>query len=262
VDLALSVSRLEGAEVVIHSFRDITDHKRQQLELQRTKDFLERLVDGTLDGIIAADPTGTIILFNQGAEQLLGYAAEDVLGKMHVTALYPDGGAREVMRMLRSHEHGGPGRLRAIRRDVLHRSGEMIPVQMSAVTIEEGGRLNATVGIFSDLRERMRIEGQLLSTQEKLERSERQAMIVELAGTAAHELNQPLTSVMGYAELLKRKLKEEDPSFRAVDIIFREAERMAEIVRKIGRITRYETKHYVGRARIVDLDRSTDENDP
>ncbi|MCC7540518.1 MAG: hypothetical protein IT379_30155, partial [Deltaproteobacteria bacterium] len=40
------------------------------------------------------------------------------------------------------------------------------------------------------------------------------------------------------------------------DIIVREAERMAEIVRKIGKITKYETKSYVGRTQILDLDRS------
>jgi len=89
----------------------------------------------------------------------------------------------------------------------------------------------------------------------------RMAVIVELAGTAAHELNQPLTSVMGYADLLKRKLKEDDFAYRPVDIIYREAERMAEIVRKIGKITRYETKSYVGTAKILDLDKATSHED-
>ena len=75
-------------------------------------------------------------------------------------------------------------------------------------------------------------------------------------GAAAQELNQPLTSVMGYAELLKRRLQPETGAYSAAEVIFNEAERMAEIVRKIGRITKYETKSYVGRARILDLDRS------
>ena len=52
-----------------------------------------------------------------------------------------------------------------------------------------------------------------------------------------------------------------DPALRSVDIIYREAERMAEIVRKIGKITRYETKAYVGDRRIVDLDRATGDED-
>jgi signal transduction histidine kinase len=119
----------------------------------------------------------------------------------------------------------------------------------------------ATVGVFSDLRERARLEAKLSKAQERLEEAEKQAVIVELAGTAAHELNQPLTSVIGYAELLKRRLKPEDPAFRPVDIIYKEAERMAEIVRKIGKITRYETKAYVGNARIVDLDRAAGGDD-
>jgi hypothetical protein len=45
-----------------------------------------------------------------------------------------------------------------------------------------------------------------------------------------------------------------------VDIIHKEAERMKEIVRKIGRITRFETKAYVGEARILDLERASDED--
>src|SRR5581483_3831511 len=107
-------------------------------------------------------------------------------------------------------------------------------------------------------RDRLKIEQRLQHAQEKLIVTEKQALIAELAGTAAHELNQPLTSVVGYAELLKRKMAPEDPHFRAVDIILREAERMAEIVRKIGRITRYETKAYVGSTKMIDLDKSAE----
>ena len=95
--------------------------------------------------------------------------------------------------------------------------------------------------------------------QEKLQLSEKQAVIAELAGTAAHELNQPLTSVMGYAELLKKKVGEDPALKRPVEVILRETERMADIVRKIGRITKYETKTYVGSTRIVDLDASVSE---
>jgi hypothetical protein len=63
---------------------------------------------------------------------------------------------------------------------------------------------------------------------------------------------------MGYAELLKRKLAADSASANAAEVIFNEAERMAEIVRKIGKITKYETKSYVGRARILDLDKATE----
>jgi len=106
------------------------------------------------------------------------------------------------------------------------------------------------------------MEQRLAQAQEQILAQERQAIVAELAGAAAHELNQPLTSVMGYAELLKRRLERETPAYAAAEVIFSEAERMAEIVRKIGKITRYETKSYVGRARILDLDRSAASSPP
>ena len=90
--------------------------------------------------------------------------------------------------------------------------------------------------------------------------TEKQALIAELAGTAAHELNQPLTSVMGYAELLGKKLSPGTPEHRAASVIVKEAERMADIVRKIGKITKYETKSYVGTQKILDLDRAAGED--
>ena len=57
--------------------------------------------------------------------------------------------------------------------------------------------------------------------------------------------------------LLRRRLEQGTPQHHAAEIIVTEAERMAEIVRKIGKITRYETKAYVGSTQILDLDKST-----
>jgi signal transduction histidine kinase len=81
-------------------------------------------------------------------------------------------------------------------------------------------------------------------------------MVAQLAGAAAHELNQPLTSILGYAQLIEKQSEPDAPHSRALQIILREVARMADIVRNIGRITRYETKEYVGTASIMDLDRS------
>lgn len=130
-------------------------------------------------------------------------------------------------------------------------------VTLSAAMIyAESGKPFATVGIFTDLREKLRVEERLAQAQQKLAVSEKQALIAELAGTAAHELNQPLTSVIGYGELLQRKLPDESTEHHAAEVIVREAERMADIVRKIGKITRYETKSYVGAQKIIDLEKS------
>ncbi|MGV3620826.1 MAG: PAS domain S-box protein, partial [Archangium sp.] len=262
--LSVSAAQLKGDAgdgVAILTMRDVTLQRQMADELRSTTDFLERLIDSSVDAIIAADMKGNIILFNKAAEAICGYRAEDVIGKLHVTQLYPEGVARVLMKKLRSGEFGGPGRLSSSRMEIISRTGERIPVNLAASIIYEGTRENATVGLFTDLRDRISLVRKLTDAEARLLESEKDAVIVALAGTAAHELNQPLTSVMGYAELLKRKIKETEPTFRPVDIIHREAERMAEIVKKIGKITRYETKAYVGTSKIVDLDKAASHED-
>jgi PAS domain S-box-containing protein len=247
---------LANHDAAILLFRDVTVERALEAELHKTKDFLEKLIDSTVDAIVAADTHGHVILFNQGAERIYGYAAGDVVGKIPVWKLYPDGVANQIMRMLRSPSYGGVGRLEQTRRELLTQSGEIVPVNMTASIVYEDDREVATVGIFSDLRERIHIEQRLLQAQEKLVLSEKQALVAELAGAAAHELNQPLTSILGYVELIERRLTSDAPHARALGVIRSEAERMAEIVKKIGRITRYETKEYVGSTSILDLDKS------
>jgi len=252
------VLREEGACLL--SVRDVTAERVLAHELQRTKTFLERVLDSSPDAIVAADMRGTILLFNRAAERLTGHRAEEVVGRMHVERLYgSQDQAREIMARLRSPEHGGVGRLAQTRTSIRNRAGEEIAVALSAAVIYDGDREVATCGIFTDLRERMRIEERLAQTQERLAMTEKQAIVSEIAGAMAHELNQPLTSVMGYAELLRKTLAADDRGRAYVETILRETERIAELVKKIGRLGRYETKGYVGGTQILDLDRSTDE---
>src|SRR6266478_8970965 len=113
---------------------------------------------------------------------------------------------------------------------MLGKGGEKVPVSLSAALIYDGPNPVASVGLFTDLRERLQMQERLAAAQQELRTREKQAIIAELAGAAAHELNQPLTSVMGYAELLRRRLDAGTPQHHAADIIVSEAERMAEIV--------------------------------
>lgn len=251
----------EGEAALILSFRDVTAPRRMENELRRTKEFLEKLIDSTVDAVVALDVKGRFILFNKGAEALTGYTSKEAIGGLSAASFFvgqhmPE----ELMIRMRSEEHGGRGRLALTRQEIVTKSGECVPVNMTGSILYEQDREVAAVGILTDLRDRVQLERKLSDATIRLERSERSAEMIALAGTAAHELNQPLTSVLGYAELLKRKLKEEDYAWAKVDIIHREAERMKEIVRKIGRITRYETKAYVGEARILDLERASDED--
>ena len=247
----------DGDGAVLISFQDVTEQRRTEAEFVKTMEFLESLIDASVDGIVAADMDGNIILFNQGAERIYGFRAEEVVGRMSARELYPEGVAEWVMRRLASEQHGGAGRLAPTQLEAVGKNAERIPIRLSAAMIYERGDPVATFGIFTDLREKLRVEERLAEAQQKLASTERQALIAELAGTAAHELNQPLTSVMAYGELLMRKLAPDSAEGRAAAIMVREAERMADIVKKIGKMTRYETKSYVGEQRILDLDRAS-----
>jgi PAS domain S-box-containing protein len=204
---------------------------------------------------------GRVVLFNRAAERLTGYEAKDVVRKMNARDLYPPNVASQIMRRIYGREHGGAGRLESYRTDLLAKDGHIVPVLISAALIMEKGEPVGSVGVFTDLRDRLRMEAQLSEAQEELRAREKQAVIAELAGAAAHELNQPLTSVLGYAEMIRRRAADNEQVIGATNIILQEAERMADIVRKIGKITRYETKSYVGEAKILDLDRSS-QTDP
>ncbi len=253
VIISAAARKMEQPAGVLISFRDVTELRELEAELKQTKEFLENLIQSSVDAIVAAEVTGPIILFNRAAERILGYSAREVVGRMNVATIYPPDEARDVMRRLRSDAYGGRGRLEMTRKDLVAKDGTLVPVSLTAAVIYEGEREVATVGVFTDLRERLKIEERLDQVQRQLQTSERQAVAVELAGAAAHELNQPLTSILGYAEMLRRRLPDGDPNRKPVDVICRESERMAEIVKKIGQITAYETKPYVGGSQILDL---------
>ena len=156
--------------------------------------------------------------------------------------------------------HGSvEGRIEGARSEVIARDGEVIPVLLSAGTLHAEGPGPGMVVIFSDQRERLRIEERLARVQSELGRTEQQSMIAELSGAAAHELNQPLTAIHGHAELIKRRAGEDPAMTRSAEVILREAGRMADIVRRLGQVSRFETKPYVGTAKILDLERSAPE---
>ncbi len=258
ITINVSISSvLHEDDAVLCTFRDVTLERQTAVELKQTKEFLERVIDSSVDGIVSANLKGTVLLFNRAAARIFGYSPSDVVGKMRVERLYPQGVARDIMKKIRDPELAGYGRLEDHRVDMLGSDGGQIPVSLSASLVIDNGRPIGSVGIFTDIRERLRMQERLERAQEELRGRERMAIVAELAGAAAHELNQPLTSVIGYAELLRRKVEQEPQLSSAAAVIIRESERMAEIVRKVGKITKYETKTYVGGAKILDLEKAS-----
>jgi len=101
---------------------------------------------------------------------------------------------------------------------------------------------------------------ELRKTQEKLIEKEKESAVVEMAGAASHELNQPLTAILGNLQLVMTKLPAGDPLTEKLNKVLNQVERMVEIVKKIGQITRYRTKQYAENVKIVDIEKSSDMN--
>lgn len=213
---------------------DITQRKRMERELREANEFLTRLIDSSIDGIITTDMKGNILIFNSGAERLLGYKSEEVIGKMNIREIYAPGMAKVVMEKMRSPEYGGVGKLNSFR--IVHRNkmGELIDGNLSAAIIyDERGDEIASVGIFTDLREQLRMQRELQETQYRLSETEKLAALGRLTSQIAHELNNPIYGIMNSLELLKGEVPPQSPKRRFLDMSLEETKRIADLLRNM-----------------------------
>ena len=114
------------------------------------------------DPIIAVDRAGLVLFFNQAAEQVLEYRAEEVVGKLPIAQLYHPGSAgREVKRLMHSPDYGGIGRLQGHESALISKSGRVVPIQISATLIMENGQEVGSIGFFHDLSQQKQLEDSL-----------------------------------------------------------------------------------------------------
>lgn len=213
---------------------DISDRKRMERELKEANEFLMNLIEDSVDGIIVTNMKGDILIFNKGAENILDYKAEEVVGKMNIRSIYPPGVAKEVMEKLRSPDFGGVGKLTSF--PIFHRrkDGEMIEGDLSASLIyDEEEKEIASIGIFKDLRERLGMERELRETQQALLQSEKLAAMGKLTSQIAHELNNPIYGIMNTLELLKTEIPPESKRRRILELSLSETQRLAEMLRNM-----------------------------
>jgi PAS domain S-box-containing protein len=213
---------------------DISERKRIENQLREANEFFMNLIESSVDGIIAADMKGNIFIFNKGAEALTGYTAEEVIGKLHITRIYREGIAKEIMKKLRSQEYGGVGKFTPTQMNAINKFGQEIPIQLSAALIYNGsGQEIASVGIFTDLRPRLNMEKKLQETHLQLVSSEKMASLGKLAAGIAHEINNPLGGILIYSSLMMEDLPEEDPRRGDLVRIVQETGRCKEIVKSL-----------------------------
>jgi PAS domain S-box-containing protein len=200
--------------------------REANVELERAYQFRENIIENSPDAMVCIRKGGEIIIFNSAAEKLLSYNKQDVIGKMNIARIYPTGIAKKIMKDLKSDDFGGPGTLQKREVLVVDSDGNEIPVYISAAILYEDGVEAGSVGIFTDLREKIKLEKQLL-------RSEKLSSLGKLSAGIAHEINQPLTGVLTFAHLLLKKFKDDEKTRKDLEIIVRETTRIRGIVQGI-----------------------------
>lgn len=208
---------------------DITEQKKLEGELRRRNAFFHNLIDSSVDSIIASDMKGNVILFNQEAQSMLGYSEEETKS-LHVTQLYNEGIAYELIKRMRSSHFGSKGKLLRHELAVKHKDGHDIPVSFSGGIIYDREKEIATFGLFTDLRAMQQIEEDLEQTHQMLRQSEKMAGLGRLAAGVAHEINNPMSGIMLYANLVQEDLGEDHPLASDLQTIIHEAERCKVIV--------------------------------
>jgi two-component system NtrC family sensor kinase len=213
---------------------DLSQRKLMEKELREAYDFMNKIVQSSPDSITATDMKGNILIWNNAAEETLGYKASEVIGKMNIRKIYPEGVARKVMQMLRSEEYGGVGRLSSYPMVYVRRDGEVVEGNLSAAIIYDvNGREIASVGSFVDLRERLAMERALRHTQEQLLQSEKLAAMGRLTSQIAHELNNPLYGIMNTLELLKTEIAPNNRRRKILEMALSETVRLSDLLRKM-----------------------------
>jgi PAS domain S-box-containing protein len=244
VEVCLALAPLEGSLKIYAYLRDLSERVRIENELRKTNSFLTNIIISSVDGIIAADIKGNVILFNQGAELMLGYSADEVInGGVHITQMYIPGQAKEIMKKLRDPDLGPAGKLSSTQVNLVTKKGEGLPASLSAAIIyDEEGQEMASVGIFTDLRERFRMQKELEETQLKLLHSEKMGSLGKMAAGVAHEINNPLGGILIYANLLLEETPAEDPKWANLKHIVDQTMRCKDIVKELLDFSR-QTKH-------------------
>ena len=106
-----------------------------------------------------------------------------------------------------------------------------------------------------ELRARILVGRRMLDLQAELRQREKLQGVIEMAGAVCHEINQPLQTILGYAEMLLVDLDRGDPRLRPLEKIREGVERIGILTRRIMSITKYQSKGYMGgRSRIVDIE--------
>ncbi len=213
---------------------DLPALKNMEEKRLQSNAFLRNLLNSAVDAVIASDLTGRILIFNEAAEQIVGYTVGEAMNEITIRDVYPGDGAREVMRMLMSEEYGGVGKLKGYHINGKRKDGELIPISLNAsIVYDANGNKVATIGFFHDRRDEIRIQKELENTQVQLLQAEKMASLGKMAAGVAHQLNNPLSGIILYTKLVMDEYDLPEEATADLTRVLEDAERAKETVKEL-----------------------------
>ena len=214
----------------IAAWIDITERKQAEEIIRREKALAEEYLNiaEVMLATIAADES--IILLNKKGYEILGYQAGELIGKNWFDTLVPKRMRGEIRGVFRRLMAGDIAPVEHYENQLLTKDGEERLIVFHNTAIRDpGGQIVGVLLSAEDITERKQAEERESQLQQELALSSRLASIGELAAGVAHELNNPLTGIMGFSARLLRKSTDEEAR-RDLERVYHEAKRAAKVV--------------------------------
>jgi PAS domain S-box-containing protein len=201
VEISLSPLETEEGVLVSSAIRDITERKRVEEAAWK----LAAIVESSDDAIIGKDLSGAIVSWNQGAERMFGYSADEAIGR-NISLIYPPEHVRDEIEIMNRLKNGD--RIEHKETVRVAKSGKCVAVLVTMSPIKDrSGRVVGASKIARDITARKRAEQQVQKLNSEL--SDR---IAELAASnreleafsysVSHDLRSPLRHIAGFSQLL------------------------------------------------------------
>lgn len=189
--------------VLVGSLTDRTQMLKVAQQLEDTQRRFTVLFHRMNDAAVLADiETGLIVEANEPAERLWGRSISELIGA-HQTTLHPPILTDEARKAFQQHIAELMKMNRAsIQIPILRKDGAITPTEISSSLIEIGGR-TMILGVFRDITERVKAERDLRERDAQIQLQSHLASMGTLAAGVAHEINNPLTYVLGNLDFLR-----------------------------------------------------------
>jgi len=194
--------------------------------LRERTEFLENILNNSLEAIVVVDAQNRIKTWNEGARLIFGYSAEEAIGQSTEILMRPeDRGTPEATRIKEQVERDGFIRNHECER--LTKDGRRIVVQVSSTLLKDKkGRPIGRSTIMSDVTD-------LKTMQQELVRTQSLAVVGELAATVAHEIKNPLAGISGAIQVLAEGMPKNDGRREIVSEILDQVKRLDTTVREL-----------------------------